>query len=346
MNVTTEEVELVGLALTGDRNAFERLVSPYRRELHVHCYRMLGSLHDAEDLLQESLLRAWRGLRTYRASGPVRSWLYKVATNTCLNHLRRRPRVVVPADVEGTSAGTKPAAVEVFWLEPYPDAMLEPEDPHRDPAESAVARTMTSLAFLCAVQLLSPLQRAALILRDVLEFSAREVAQFLDTTPAAVNSALQRARARLAPEVRREPPLAERPTDPAEDLLVRRFVRAWEAADIDTLVGLLARDAILAMPPAPFWQAGRAAIGGFLSTVPADGHLEQIPLVRTTANGQAAVAAYMPGGGGPTAYGVMVLSISRGEITQITGFANPDLFRFFALPSKLDAPTRQRSHER
>lgn len=340
MIAPTSDSELVERALTGDRTAFERLVEPYRRELHVHCYRMLASLHDAEDLVQESMLRAWRGLRTFRRGGPVRPWLYKIATNTCLNHLRRRPRVVVPADADPTAS--PPPAMEVFWLEPYPDALLDVQDSSGDPAERAVARSETSLAFLCAVQLLPPLQRAVLILRDVLSFSAKETAELLETTPPAVNSALQRARGRLGPDVRAEPPFVARPPVPEEEMLVRRFVRAWEAGDVPALVQLLAEDATLAMPPAPVWFRGRAAIGEFLSTVPADGHLDRIPLVRIQANGRPAVAAYMPGAetGRPEAYGIMVLTVTGGAIDQITGFADPDLFRMFELPAQLERKTK------
>ena len=333
MNDAGRDAELAERALAGDRRAFDALVEPYRRELHVHCYRMLASLHDAEDLVQESLLRAWRGLSTYRGRGPVRAWLYKITTNTCLNHLRRRPRVVVPADLD--ERGPRPGAMEILWLEPYLDGL---SDAQHDPAAHAVARDKTSLAFLCAVQLLPPLQRAVLILRDVLDFSAKETAEALDTTPVAVDSALRRARARLAPDVKAEPPFAERKPAPEEEMLVRRFVRAWEAADIPTLVGLLARDATLAMPPAPIWFRGREAIGEFLSTVPAEGHLERIPLRRIRANGAWAVAAYMPGerADRADAYGIMVLTIADGEIAAITGFADPDLFRIFGLPPSLE----------
>jgi RNA polymerase sigma-70 factor (ECF subfamily) len=330
-----QEAELVERALAGDRSAFDALVEPYRRELHVHCYRMLASLHDAEDLVQESLLRAWRGLGTYRGKGPVRAWLYKIATNTCLNHLRRRPRVVVPADAD--ERGPRPRVMDLFWLEPYPDGAVRGQE---DPAERAVARSETSLAFLCAVQLLPPLQRAVLILRDVLDFPAKEVAALLETTPAAINSALQRARVRLSPEVREEPPFADRRVAPEEELLVRRFVHAWEAGDVPSLVQLLARDATLAMPPAPIWFRGRDAIGEFLSTVPAEGHLELIPLRRIQANGTHAVAAYMPGEGGvPEAYGIMVLTVAGGAIMEITGFADPSLFPLFDLPATLNTAT-------
>ena len=331
--IVHDDTALVDRALTGDRTAFETLVSPYQRELHVHCYRMVGSLHDAEDLTQETMLRAWRALRSYRGKGPVRAWLYKIATNACLNHIRSRPRLVVPHDAAATT-GAVPAEVEVPWLEPYPDRVLEMPDAGIDPAEGALARARTSLAFLRAVQLLPPLQRAVLILRDVLEFSAKEVASFLDTTPTAVNSALQRARARLSPEIRTEPPFAERAPAPEEEMIVRRFMRAWEARDIEGLVGLLAEDAILAMPPAPLWFRGRAAIGEFLGRVPAEGRLDLIPLKRVHANGQHAVAAYMPNEETRQVegYGIMVLTINFGEITRITGFADPDLFRLFELP--------------
>ena len=337
MNAVVDEAGLVERATDGDRGAFDALVEPYRRELHVHCYRMLASLHDAEDMVQESLLRAWRGLRTYQGRGSVRAWLYKIATNTCLNHLRRRPRVVVPSDAE--DQGTRPASMDISWLEPYPDAQLHVGDP----ADAAVARAETSLAFLCAVQMLPPLQRAVLILRDVLEFSAKEAAAALDTTPTAVHSALRRARARLTPDVLAAPPLGHLEPRPEEETLVRRFVRAWEAADIPGLVELLAADATLAMPPAPVWFRGREAIGEFLSTVPAGGRLDRIPLVRVRANGAPAVAAYMgEGDAGPAAaYGVMVLTIAQGRVAAITGFAEPDLFRLFELPATVELKRRR-----
>ena len=345
MSTSASEPALVERALAGDRAAFDELAEPYRRELHIHCYRMLASLHEAEDLVQESLLRAWRGLRTYRGRGPVRAWLYKIATNTCLNHLRRRPRIVVPGHAERSG---KPSVMDIPWLEPFPDALPEAADPLADPAERVAARATTSLAFLCAVQMLPAVQRAVLILRDVLEFPAKEVAAILETTPTAVHSALRRARARLSPDIRTEPPLAARPADAEEEMLVRRFVRAWEAADIPTLVELLAKDATLAMPPTPIWFRGRKAIGEFLATVPADGRLDQIPLVRTRANGSPAVAAYMPEeGDGDThcAYGVMVLTLKRGAIGAITGFADPDLFRLFELPKAI-TPAMARTRAR
>jgi RNA polymerase sigma-70 factor (ECF subfamily) len=307
-----------------DRLAFEQLVEPYRGELHVHCYRMLGSLHDAEDVVQESLLRAWRGLDGFEGRSSLRAWLYKIATNTCLNHLRKRPRVVVPA---GYAPSADPPVVEVPWLEPYPDRL-------HDPAEQVSRRMTTSLAFATAVQLLTARQRAVLILRDVLSFSTAEVADLLDTTPAAVDSTLRRARRRLVVDRTPAPPAV---TDEDEDRLVLRFVAAWERADIDGLVAMLAEDAILAMPPIAASFRGRPAIREFLATVPAEGRLELIRLRRVVANGQPALAAYAPN---PTtgrleAYGIMVLTIDpvADTITAITGFPDPTLFPAFGLPT-------------
>jgi RNA polymerase sigma-70 factor, ECF subfamily len=334
-----EGAELVDRAVGGDRLAFERLVAPYRRELHVHCYRMLGSLHDAEDMVQETLLRAWRGLGGLQERSSVRAWLYKIATNTCLNQLRKRPRVVVPASYEPADHAVPPPAAEVPWLEPYPDRLLAAGDEPPDPAEEVTRRMTTSLAFLAAVQLLPARQRAVLILREVLAFPAAEVAELLETTPAAVDSALQRARRRLDAGVDSalQPALLARPRSAEDDRLVEQFVAAWERTDIDGLVALLAHDAVLAMPPTPVWFRGRAAIGEFFATVPADGHLDQIRLVRTDANGLPALAAYHrdPATGSFCAYGVMVFAVERGAITTVTGFPNPDLFPYFDLPAGL-----------
>jgi RNA polymerase sigma-70 factor, ECF subfamily len=341
-----EGAELVDRAVGGDRLAFERLVAPYRRELHVHCYRMLGSLHDAEDMVQETLLRAWRALGGLQERGSVRAWLYKIATNTCLNQLRKRPRVVVPASYEPADHGVPPPSAEVPWLEPYPDRLLAAGGGAGgavggvapDPAEEATRRMTTSLAFLAAVQLLPARQRAVLILREVLAFPAAEVAELLETTPAAVDSALQRARRRLDAGARGgQPALLARPRSAEDDRLVEQFVAAWERTDIDGLVALLAHDAVLAMPPTPVWFRGRAAIGEFFATVPADGHLDQIRLVRTDANGLPALAAYLrdPATGSFCAYGVMVFAVEGGAITAVTGFPSPDLFPYFDLPGGL-----------
>jgi RNA polymerase sigma-70 factor, ECF subfamily len=328
--------DLVDRAVAGDRLAFERLAAAHRAELHVHCYRMLGSLHDADDMVQETLLRAWRALGTLERRGSVRAWLYKIATNTCLNELRRRPRVVVPAGYQAGGPGAPPPAAEVPWLEPYPDRLLAAEHIAPDPGDEATRRMTTSLAFLTAVQLLPARQRAVLILRDVLAFSAAEVADLLETTPPAVDSALQRARRRIDAAARTQPPLGtDAPPAPEEGRLVERFVAAWERADIDGLVALLAHDAVLAMPPIPAWFRGRDAIGEFFATVPAGGHIDQITLVPTRANGLPALAAYAPdpaGDGQLTAYGVMLFASRGGAITDITGFPGPNLFRWFGLP--------------
>jgi RNA polymerase sigma-70 factor, ECF subfamily len=330
------DAELVDRAVDGDRRAFERLVAAHRAELHVHCYRMLGSLHDADDMVQEALLRAWRNLGSLRDHGSVRAWLYKIATNTCLNELRKRPGVVVPSGYEPAGPAAPPPLAEVPWLEPYPDRLLAAPAAAPDPGDEVTRRMTTSLAFLAAVQLLPARQRAVLILRDVLAFSAAEVAELLDTSPTAVDSALQRARRRLDAGIRDQLPLAApgSSTSGEEDRLVAQFVAAWERTDIDALVALLTDDAVLAMPPMPAWYRGRDAIGEFFATVPAGGHLDQIRLVPTRANGTAALAAYAPDPptGQLRAYGIMLFSAAGGAITGITGFPDPGLFSYFELP--------------
>jgi RNA polymerase sigma-70 factor (ECF subfamily) len=332
----TAEAQLVDQARSGDRTAFDRLVAPYRRELHVHCYRMLGSLHDAEDLTQETLLRAWRGLGGFAGRSTVRAWLYKIATNACLNDLRRRPRLVVPADYPPAGRSAPPPGAEVSWLEPYPDRLLLDD---ADPADAATRRLTTSLAFLTAVQLLSARQRAVLVLRDVLAFTTAEVAELLETTIVAVDSALRRARRRVAanvPDSAGSGTEAAHQPSPADADLIDRFVAAWERADVDGIVALLAEDAVLTMPPTPLWFRGPADIGEFFATVPADGHLDQIDLVRTSANGLPALAAYAPdpATGHRQAYGVMVFATRDHAISQITGFPDPRLFAFFGLPDR------------
>src|SRR5260221_3146563 len=257
-----DELSPLTAALNGDQDAFERLVEPYRRELLVHCYRFLGALEDAEDMLQETLLRAWRGLHSYAGRAPFRAWLYKIATNVCLDALERhRARVLPNALVQpGTPGEPLPAAVlDPIWLEPLPDSALDnlAAGPGADPEAAYEARESVTLAFLALLQQLPGRQRAALILRDVLGFSADETAQMLDLSTAAVNSALQRARATMdGGAARPAPPPAEGQL--AE--LLSRYVRAWEAADSASLVRLLRDDVVLTMPPVPLRFAGRAGV--------------------------------------------------------------------------------------
>jgi RNA polymerase sigma-70 factor, ECF subfamily len=318
------EAELLAAARAGDEHAFAQLTSPYRRELQVHCYRMLGSLHDAEDVVQETMLRAWRRLGAFEGRTSLRRWLYTIATNACLNSLEREPRVLLfPTGGETDSA---PLA-RVSWLEPYPDSLL-PDPSADDPQARLDLRESVALAFLATIQHLPPRQRAMLLLFDVLGWSAAEVAELLETSATAVNSGLQRARATL--DTRPVP----RPSEREEQVLVERFVAAWERVDIDGLVELLREDAVLAMPPEPVWFAGSEAVGEFFATVPAEGDLTRVKLVPTRANLRPAVAAYFDG----QAYGIMVFELEAGRISEIVGFADAaKSFDRFGLPDQLVA---------
>jgi len=300
---------LLTSARAGDGEAFQMLVAPHLPALQVHCYRMLGSFHDAEEAMQETLLRAWRGFDTYQGRAPLRHWLYRIATTTCLK--TREGRARQPATVE-----------DLTYLEPYPDRLLDrlPAD-GGDPAAEVERRESVSLAFVTALQLLPATQSAVLILRDVLAWSSAEVADLLDTSVAAVNSALQRARATL----RSATPLAStRPLPDRERQIVAGFVRAWHRRDVDGLAALLREDVIMRMPPESVDMYGRAAVTAFFATVPAQGRLETIRLVAVRANGQPALAAYEADGDGCyKPYGVMVLTIADDAITVITGFPGP-----------------------
>jgi len=308
--------------------AFVRLTAPYRRALHRHCYRMLGSLDDADDAVQEVMLRAWRALDRYEPQAPLRSWLYRIATNVCLTAAERRAR-----DRAGIDA----------FLQPYPDALLE-EIPASDAAPETIVeeREGIGLALVAAMQVLPPKQRAVLVLREALGWSAREVAAVLEDSVPAVNSALQRAREGLAREqvdgglVRAH----ASPGGEAESRVMLRFVEAWEAVDVQALVSLLSDDALLTMPPEPMRLVGREAIGEFFSTVPGGGNLEQIRLVATAANRQPALAAYWAEEPGDPfrAYGVMVFALAGEAIVGITGFAGyPQLLPALGLPEELAA---------
>ena len=333
-----DPAQLLALARSGDQRAFADLVGPYLRELHVHCYRMLGSFQDAEDVMQEVLVRAWRHLDRFENRSSVRQWLYRIATNRCLTFQARA--ATAPTGIGPVPPPPNAPDVEVVALQPYPDSRLGLLPDH-EPQAHYDLRESVDLAFLSAIQLLPARQRAVLLLRDVLAFSAAETAGLLDTTVAGVNSALQRSRTalhehratgRLRPDQRAESSAVERS-------LLRRYLAAWHACDIPALVALLREDALLTMPPYPLAYRGREAIAQFLATVPAGGRLDQITLVPTRANMQPAVAAYVrdPGSRRATAYGIMVLTIDGSVIGEITGFADPALFPFFGLPGYLEA---------
>jgi RNA polymerase sigma-70 factor, ECF subfamily len=314
---TTEaEPALLEAARAGDGGAFDALVAGHRGALHLHCYRMLGSYHDAEEATQETLLRAWRKLDTFEGRAPLRRWLYRIATTTCLNVIAARGR------------RTDFAFAEVDWLQPYPDALLDRLEPEGDdPAATVERRESVKLAFIAALQALPATQRAMVILRDVLAWSAAEVAELLGTSVAAVNSGLQRARATLPVAQPGGQALTGRDRDVAQ-----RFIAAWNRCDISALAALLREDAILRMPPERVEIVGGQAVAGFFATVPADGRLDEFTLDLVRANGTWAVAAYLPDEHGkPAAYGIMVLTIEGGLIGAITGFPEPALFEAFGL---------------
>jgi RNA polymerase sigma-70 factor (ECF subfamily) len=312
-----------------DEHAFTDLVEPHRRELQLHCYRMLGSLQDAEDLVQETLLAAWRGLGGFQERASLRAWLYKIATNRCLNALRERKRR--PAVEETPMVPPPTRSVEPLWLEPYPDAALPDLAP--GPEARYEQREATQLAFVVGLQQLPERQRAALVLRDVLGFRTEEVAAMLDVTPQSVKGALQRARAALGEHVpeRERAPL---PDSPAERELVARFSDAIEAGDTPRIVALLADDARLTMPPLPLEYVGHPAIAEFLD------HRERIrgvpfELRPTRANGQPAFGCYLRS----RARGMLVLTLSGDQVAEMTFFVDPSLCGRFGLPTVLQ-PSR------
>jgi RNA polymerase sigma-70 factor, ECF subfamily len=310
---------------------FHELVEPHRRELHAHCYRMVGSLHDAEDALQEALLRAWRGLPQVRDPGAVRSWLYTIATNTCLDLIARRPKRVLPVDYGPASSPLDSIGeplTEVPWLEPYPDELDRYEQ-----------RETVELAFVAALQHLPANQRAVLILREVLGFSAREAAGVLDTSVASINSALQRARRAVderLPARSQQATLEELGQREAVEL-VQAFCSALEEGDIDAATALLARDATFAMPPYPTWWRGRDEIAAFMrGTVGVCPPSRSVP---ARANAQPATASYSwdAARGAWNAAALDVYTIEDGRIIDVTGFVTPELFPRFGLPLELPA---------
>ena len=324
-------VDLISRARAGDNDAFRQLTEPHHRELQVHCYRMLGSFQDAEDALQDTLLTAWRGLGGFEERASLRTWLYRIATNRCLNARRsasRRP--AKEWDIPGVDPPEPTRLGEVVWLEPFPDALLDPEALHEQ-TESI------SLAFVTALQVLPPRQLAVLILRDVLSFSAREVAEMLDSTVESVNSALKRARAglesRLPAGAEHDPPPA--PDSAAEDALVERFVSAYEAADLDAVVDLLTDDVFISMPPMPLEYGGRDLVARFCAGIFGAGR--RFDLVRTRANGQPAFGAYLRAPSGIRhGTGLIVLTLSGERISAMTRFEN-SVFPSFGLPRLLPA---------
>jgi RNA polymerase sigma-70 factor (ECF subfamily) len=348
---TAPEPELLEAARRGDEDAYRRLVESHRGELHAHCYRMLGSLHDAEDALQETLLRAWRGLGGFEGRSPLRSWLYRIATNVCLTHLERRPKRVLPVDY-GPAAdphdGPGTPLVESVWVEPYPDELWGVEDGYAAPEARYERRESVEVAFVAALQHLPPIQRAVLIIRDVLGFSARETAEELETTVASVNSALQRARATVderLPEQSQQATLRALGDEGLREV-VEGYVDAWERGDVDAVVAMLAEDATLTMPPMPTWYRGREAISVFLSEFAFAGQWRgsrfvvaerRVRLVATRASGQIAFGAYhwQPDQRRYTPSALQVLTLRGPRIEEIAGFVTPALFARFGLADGL-----------
>ena len=330
--------DLLSRARAGDGEAFRELTDPHRRELQVHCYRMLGSFADAEDTLQDTLLAAWQGIGGFiegRAS--LRTWLYKIATNRCLNARRAASRRSAKEwDVPNVEPPEPTRLDEVTWLEPFPDALMEGAIGVPPGPEARYEQTEAiSLAFVTALQVLPPRQVAVLILRDVLGFHASEVAGMLEVTVESVNSALKRARASLQrrqqPAAGHEPPPAS--GSPAEDAIVAKFARAWESADLDTLVALLTDDVFIAMPPVPFGYEGRDAVTRFCASLFAAGR--RFNLVPARANGQPAFGAYLRAPAGIRhAAAFYVLTLAGDQICTLTRFDN-SVLPWFGLPRSL-----------
>lgn len=330
-------------AQAGDDQAFRNLTQPLQRELHVHCYRMLGTLDDADDALQETLIRAWRQIGAFQPRAPFRAWLYRIATNVCLTMLARRAR---RAEVPFTTTGDDTADAlftpgEQVQLQPYPDHLLDGQLVAIPGPEATIERDESvELAFVAAVQLLPPRQRATLLLRDVIGYTGAEVAAMLETSVAAVNSVLQRARVALA-EQRETGQIARAHAAPqaeTEQALVHRLVTAWQAADVPSIVAILTEDALVSMPPLPEHYVGREAIAAFLATGPAGGRLDRFRLVPTRANAQPAVAAYWRNGdeGAFHAHGLIVISFKGEAVASLTRFGDPGLFARFGLPMTVD----------
>ncbi len=320
-----------------DRVKFEQL-EPYRRELTAYCYRMLGSPHDAEDAVQDTLIRAWRGLAHFDDRAGLRPWLYRIASNVCLDMLKARGRRAMPMDIAPAASGARnwsshqvslgPSRPDTTWVQPIPDRLISPPD--QDPAEMAMTRESIRLAFIAALQHLLPRQRAVLILRDVLKWRANEVADLLDTSEDAVNSTLRRARSAIA-----DANLESVPSEPLEGEreLLGRYVHAFQRFDVEALVALLHADATLAMPPFELWLRGQADIRGFLQAMASEGGHDHV--VPVAANGSPSLAVYRPSvaSGKLEPFSIQVLEVVSGRIATIHAFLDPGLFPIFGLPA-------------
>ena len=318
------------------REDFVQAADPYRRELLAHCYRMLGSVQDAEDLVQETYLRAWRAYDRFEGRSSLRTWLYRIATSACLSALESRSRRPLPTGLGEPSAEADAALVkktDVPWLEPIPDVFVDGGE--SDPAAAVTSRQSVRLAFIAALQHLPPRQRAVLVLRDVLQFKAAEVAEAVGVSTAAVNSLLQRARAQLDEASLREEEISE-PTSAEQRELLDRYVKAFEDYDVPAIVELFTSDAVWEMPPFTAWYQGPETIGQLIATkCPAEGPGDQV-LVPTTANGQPAFGLYMLGEDGVhRAFHLQVLDVTPAGVRHVAAFFDTSLFEKFGLPTVL-----------
>lgn len=347
------EARQLDAARRGNSHEFSELAEPYRRELQVHCYRILGSLHDAEDMVQETMLRAWKRLDSYEGRASFRAWLYKIATNVCLDTLdkrHRRAKRLLPHDVFSPADPHKPIEppeTEILWLEPLPDEWLA-DSSAANPETRYSMHESISLAFLTALQILPARQRAVLILKDVMDWSASEIADLLDTTTSSVSSALHRARTTLAKNYHGQKAQVPIPDEADEQTrkILEKYMQAWQSADINGLVALLKKDATLSMPPSPSWYAGHESIGMFAANTVfandsmmfpgvASGRWKLLPI---QANGQVGAAVYQRMENGEYhPFGIHVLSCEKGGISQITCFIDPSLPAYFGLPDILKA---------
>jgi RNA polymerase sigma-70 factor (ECF subfamily) len=328
MTPPSTETAVLAAARGGDEGAFGNLVEPYRGELHAHCYRMLASVQDAEDALQETLLRAWRALARFEGRSSLRSWLYTIATNTCLNQIAKRPKRVLPVDYGPSSDPHTPPGepvVESVWIEPYPDEIVGIEDGYAAPEARVEQREAVELAFIAALQYLPPNQRAVLVLREVLGFSAKEVAESLDTSVASVNSALQRARAAVderVPEQSQQETLRALGDDEVREI-VDRYVDAWERDDVKAFTALISEDACFAMPPLATWYRTRDGIAGWAERFSMNGMWRWKAIV-TRANGQVALGFYSwdEDAQARLPFALNVLTFRGREISEVVAFIN------------------------
>lgn len=344
-----EEESAVAAAIAGNESAFASITEGHRRELQVHCYRMLGSLHDAEDAVQETFLRAWRSRESFSYRGPssFRAWLYRVATNACLDVLQRKPRGLFPwqpgSPGHGASGSLFSPDRDLAWLQPYPDRLLEGIAPDEErPEAQVVARETIELAFIVAIQLLPPTQRAVLILRDVLGWSAKESAALLETTVPAANSALQRARATMKQQLPKSRLDWAPPSEPTGDerALVRRYMEAHENRDFAAMAELLREDARLTMPPTPSWFEGRDAIAALFASwldPQSPAYVGEVRRLPVGANSQPGSAGYLrrPGDSAYRPLGLEFLRVENGKVAELTMFVSTELFPAFALPETL-----------